>query len=160
MLANGWRLRELEPAERATGCGFVQSRPATAFGPVAVTPDELGDAWRGGRVHLEIESALNGQRLGRGNAGDAMNLHFGELVAHLAMTRRVRAGSIVGSGTVSHTAASQGCHSIAEKRSIEGLDGGTPKTAFARFGDRIRIELHGADGMSVFGAIEQQVAAP
>jgi len=160
MLANSWHLRELEPAERATGCGFMQSRPATAFGPVAVTPDELGDAWRGGRVRLEIESVLNGQRLGRGNTGEAMNLHFGELVAHLAKTRRVRAGSIVGSGTLSHNDAAQGCHCIAEKRAIEAVEGGTPKTAFLRAGDRIRIEIQGGDGMSVFGAIEQQVAAP
>jgi fumarylacetoacetate (FAA) hydrolase len=126
---------------------------------VAVTPDELGDAWRGGRVHLEIESVWNGQRLGLCNAGPAMRLHFGELIAQLAKTRRVRAGSIIGSGTMSQTGTAGGCHSIAQKRAIEGLEGGESTTPFARSGDRIRIQMLGTDGMSVFGAIDQRVAA-
>ena len=162
MLGNGWRLHDLDPAWQGSDFGSLQSRPAAAFGPVAVTPDELGAAWHGGRVHLEIETLFNGQRLGRSNAsdaGDTMALHFGEIVAQLAKTRDVRAGSIVGSGTVSHTDTARGCHCIAEKRALEALEGGAPQTAFLRFGDRIRIEMIGGDGMSVFGAIEQQVAA-
>jgi fumarylacetoacetate (FAA) hydrolase len=158
MLANDVSLRELIPAELARGLGLVQSKPATAFGPVAVTPDELGAAWRGGRVHLKLESVWNGQRVGLCEAGDAMSLHFGQLIAHLCKTRNVRAGSIVGSGTVSNEDRARGYGCIAEKRAIETLESGAPMTQYMKFGDTIRIEMKGADGMSVFGAIEQSVA--
>ncbi|HZT55480.1 MAG TPA: fumarylacetoacetate hydrolase family protein, partial [Burkholderiaceae bacterium] len=158
MLANDVSLRNLIPAELAKGFGFVQSKPATAFSPVAVTPDELLHAWRGGRVHLNLESTWNGKRVGLCDAGDEMTFHFGQLIAHICKTRNVRAGSIVGSGTVSNKDWSRGYSCIAEKRAIETIEGGTPKTAFMQFGDTIRIEMKGLDGMSVFGAIEQRVA--
>jgi fumarylacetoacetate (FAA) hydrolase len=160
MLVNDWSLRNLIPAELAKGFGFLQGKPATAFGPVAVTPDELGDAWRGGRVHLDLESVWNGQRVGLCNAGDEMTFHFGQLIAHLAKTRHVRAGSIVGSGTVSNKDWSRGFSCIAEKRAIETIEDGAPKTAFMQFGDTIRIDMKGRDGLSVFGAIDQKAVAP
>jgi len=159
MLVNDWSLRNLIPAELAKGFGFLQSKPATAFGPVAVTPDELGSAWRGGRVHLELASVWNGRRVGLCSAGEEMTFHFGQLIAHLAKTRRVRAGSIVGSGTVSNRDWSRGYSCIAEKRAIETIESGAPQTAFMQFGDTIRIEMNGDDGQSVFGAIEQRVVA-
>ena len=158
MLANDVSLRNLIPAELAKGFGFFQSKPATAFSPVAATPDELGDAWRGGRVHLNLESAWNGKRVGLCSAGDEMTFHFGQLIAHICKTRNVRAGSIVGSGTVSNKDWSRGYSCIAEKRAIETIEGGEPKTAFMQYGDTIRIEMKGLDGGSVFGAIEQTVA--
>lgn len=157
MLVNDWSLRHLIPAELAKGFGFFQSKPATAFGPVAVTPDELGEAWRGGRVHLPLTSELNGQRFGHCDAGPEMTFHFGQLIAHVAKTRNLRAGSIVGSGTVSNQDWSHGCSCIAEKRAIETIQSGAPATGFMQHGDRIRIEMTGADGQSVFGAIDQQV---
>ena len=157
MLVNDWSLRQLIPAELAKGFGFLQSKPATAFGPVAATPDELGDGWQGGRVHLALESRWNGRRVGLTDAGPEMSFHFGQLVAHLAKTRRLRAGSIVGSGTVSNKDWSRGYSCIAEKRAIETIEGGAPRTEFMRWGDSIRIEMKGADGQSLFGAIEQKV---
>ena len=159
MLANDVSLRNLIPAELAKGFGFLQSKPATAFSPVAVTPDEIGGAWQGGRVHLNLESVWNGRRVGLCSAGPEMTFHFGQLIAHLCKTRNVRAGSIIGSGTVSNRDWGRGYSCIAEKRAIETIEGGAPKTAFMRYGDTIRIEMKGADGMSVFGAIEQRVAA-
>ena len=159
MLANDVSLRNLIPAELAKGFGFLQSKPATAFSPVAVTPDEIGGAWQGGRVHLNLESVWNGRRVGLCSAGPEMTFHFGQLIAHLCKTRNVRAGSIIGSGTVSNRDWGRGYSCIAEKRAIETIEGGAPKTAFMRHGDTIRIEMKGADGMSVFGAIEQRVAA-
>ncbi len=159
MLANDVSLRNLIPAELAKGFGFFQSKPATAFSPVAVTPDELGAAWQGGRVHLNLESVWNGRRVGMCGAGPEMTFHFGQLIAHLCKTRNARAGSIVGSGTVSNRDLSRGYSCIAEKRAIETIEGGAPKTEFMKFGDTIRIEMKGADGMSLFGAIEQRVAA-
>jgi fumarylacetoacetate (FAA) hydrolase len=159
MLANDWSLRNLIPAELAKGFGFFQSKPATAFSPVAVTPDELGEAWDGGRVHLTLQSAWNGRKVGHCDAGPEMTFHFGQLIAHVAKTRNVRAGSIVGSGTVSNKDWSRGYSCIAEKRAIETIESGEPKTAFMQFGDTIRIEMNGRDGQSVFGAIEQTVAA-
>jgi fumarylacetoacetate (FAA) hydrolase len=160
MLVNDWSLRHLIPPELAKGFGFLQSKPATAFGPVAVTPDELGSAWQGGRVHLTVASAWNGRTVGRCEAGPEMQFHFGQLVAHLAKTRNVRAGSIVGSGTVSNKDWSRGYSCIAEKRAIETIESGAPSTDFMKFGDTIRIEVLGSDGLSVFGAIEQQVSPP
>ena len=157
MLANDVSLRHLIPPELAKGFGFVQSKPATAFSPVAVTPDELGAAWHGGRLHLNLECVWNGRRVGLTDAGPEMTFHFGQLIAHLAKTRNVRAGSIVGSGTVSNKDWSRGYACIAEKRAIETIEGGAPKTAFMQHGDTIRIDMKGADGASVFGAIEQRV---
>jgi len=158
MLANDVSLRNLVPNELAKGFGFLQSKPATAFSPVAVTPDELGAAWQHGRVHLNLESVWNGKRVGLCDAGPEMSFHFGELIAHLCKTRNVRAGSIVGSGTVSNKDWSRGYSCIAEKRAIETIEGGAPKTGFMQFGDTIRIEMKGADGASVFGAIAQKIA--
>ena len=160
MLANDVSLRNLIPAELAKGFGFFQSKPATAFSPVAVTPDELGDAWRGGRVHLNLESIWNGKRVGLCSAGDEMTFHFGQLIAHICKTRNVRAGSVIGSGTVSNKDWSRGYSCIAEKRAIETIEGGEPKTAFMQYGDTIRIEMKGLDGASVFGVIEQMVVSP
>jgi fumarylacetoacetate (FAA) hydrolase len=157
MLANGVSLRNLMPTELATGFGFVQSKPATSFSPVAVTPDELGPAWQGGRVHLNLESVWNGMRVGLCNAGTDMTFHFGQLIAHLCKTRNLGAGSIVCSGAVSNKDGSHGYSCIAEKRAIETIESGAPQTAFMRHGDTIRIEMKGVDGMSVFGAIEQRV---
>jgi len=157
MLANDVSLRHLIPAELAKGFGFVQSKPATAFSPVAVTPDELGSAWQGGRVHLNLETHWNGKRVGLCEAGPEMTFHFGQLIAHLAKTRRVRAGSIIGSGTVSNKDWSRGYSCIAEKRAIETIESGAPKTEFMKFGDTVRIEMKGGDGASLFGAIEQRV---
>ena len=159
MLANDVSLRNLIPAELGKGFGFVQSKPATAFSPVAVTPDELGAAWQGGRVHLNLESVWNGKRVGLCNAGPEMTFHFGQLIAHLCKTRNVRAGSIIGSGTVSNQDWACGYSCIAEKRAIETIESGAPKTPFMQLGDTVRIEMKGADGMSVFGAIEQRVVA-
>jgi fumarylacetoacetate (FAA) hydrolase len=160
MLANDWRLRHLETAEPATGFGLLQSKPATAFSPVAVTPDELGPAWRGGRVHLALQSAINGKPVGRCDAGPEMAGHFGQLIAHLAKTRQVRAGTVVGSGTVSNADAAKGWHCIAEGRAIEAAASGAPRTPYLVTGDTVRIEMTGRDGLSLFGAIEQRVAAP
>ena len=158
MLVNDWSLRNLIPAELAKGFGFLQSKPATAFGPVAVTPDELGAAWHGGRVHLPLQSVWNGKQVGLTDAGPEMTFHFGELIAHVAKTRRLRAGSIVGSGTVSNKDWSKGYSCVAEKRAIETIESGAPQTAFMQFGDTIRIDMQDAGGHSVFGAIDQRVA--
>ena len=156
MLANDWSLRNLIPAELGKGFGFLQSKPATAFSPVAVTPDELGDTWQGGRVHLPLQCTWNGRKVGACDAGPEMTFHFGQLIAHLAKTRNVRAGSIVGSGTVSNKDWSKGWSCIAEQRAIETIEHGEPKTGFMQYGDVIRIEMK-RDNHSVFGAIEQQV---
>jgi len=168
MLANDVSLRNLIPAELAKGFGFFQSKPATAFSPVAVTPDELGDAWRHGRVHLTLQSTWNGRKVGMCDAGEEMTFHFGQLIAHIAKTRNVRAGSIVGSGTVSNKGVEKngridwpkGYSCIAEKRCIETIQDGQPSTEFMKYGDTIRIEMKGKDGQSLFGAIEQEVMAP
>ncbi len=157
MLANDWSLRNLIPAELAKGFGFVQAKPATAFSPVAVTPDEVGEAWAGGRLHLSLESRWNGRRVGLCEAGPEMTFHFGQLIAHVAKTRRLRAGSVIGSGTVSNQDWSHGYACVAEKRAIETIESGAPVTEFMRYGDSIRIEMLGRDGHSVFGAIEQRV---
>ncbi len=160
MLANDVSLRNLIPAELAKGFGFFPSKPATAFSPVAVTPDELGDAWQGGRVHLTLQSSWNGRKVGMCEAGPEMTFHFGQLIAHIARTRNVRTGSIVGSGTVSNKDWTKGYSCIAEKRYIETIENGQPTTEFMRFGDTIRIEMRGRDGQSLFGAIDQTIAAP
>ena len=159
MLANDVSLRQLIPAELAKGFGFLQSKPATAFSPVAVTPDVLGEAWQGGRVHLTLQTAWNERTVGLCEAGPEMTFHFGQLIAHLARTRRVRAGSIVGSGTVSNKDWTRGYSCIAEKRAIETIESGSASTPFLRVGDTVRIEMKGRDGQSLFGAIEQSVEA-
>ncbi|MBT9476743.1 fumarylacetoacetate hydrolase family protein [Polaromonas sp.] len=157
MLANDWSLRNLIPDELAKGFGFLQSKPATAFSPVAVTLDEVGDAWDAGRLHLTLQSTWNGRRVGLCEAGPEMTFHFGQLIAHLCKTRNVRAGSVVGSGTVSNKDWRHGYSCIAEKRAMEAIEHGKPKTAFMKYGDTIRIEARGQDGQSVFGAIDQKV---
>ena len=168
MLANDVSLRNLIPAELAKGFGFFQSKPATAFSPVAITLDEVGDAWDLGRLHLTIQSTWNGRKVGMCEAGPEMTFHFGQLIAHICKTRNVRAGSIVGSGTVSNKGVEQdgrmqwpkGYSCIAEKRAIETIQDGQPSTEFMKFGDTIRIEIKGKDGASLFGAIDQKIAAP
>ncbi len=157
MLANDVSLRNLIPDELAKGFGFLQSKPATSFSPVAVTPDELGEAWRDSKVHLPLRSNWNGKLVGQPNAGVDMVFNFAQLVAHLAKTRNVRAGSIIGSGTVSNNDAKKGYSCIAEKRCLEMIADGKPTTPFMAFGDTIRIEMLDPDGKSIFGAIEQQV---
>ena len=159
MLANDVSLRNLIPDELAKGFGFVQSKPATAFSPVAVTPDEVGEAWQGGRLNLTLQSTWNGRKVGVCEAGPEMTFHFGQLIAHLCKTRNVRAGSVIGSGTVSNKDWSHGYSCIAEKRAIETIEDGKPKTEFMKFGDTIRIEVKGKDGQSVFGAIDQKIVA-
>ncbi len=166
MLANDVSLRQLIPNELAKGFGFFQSKPATAFSPVAVTPDELGAAWQGGRVHLTLHSSWNGRKVGMCEAGPEMTFHFGQLIAHICKTRNVRAGSIVGSGTVSNKAVDRdgkphwpkGYSCIAEKRAMETILDGQPSTGFMKFGDQIHIEMKDALGQSVFGAIDQKIA--
>lgn len=160
MLANDVSLRNLIPNELAKGFGFFQSKPATAFSPVAVTLDEVGGAWKDGRLHLQLQSTWNGKRVGLCDAGPEMTFHFGQLIAHICKTRNVRAGSIVGSGTVSNKDWSRGYSCVAEKRAIETIEHGEPKTEFMKYGDTIRIEMKGLDGQSVFGAIDQAVRAP
>jgi fumarylacetoacetate (FAA) hydrolase len=160
MLVNDVSLRHLIPAELAKGFGFFQSKPATAFSPVAVTPDELGEAWRDAKVHRPLVVHWNGEQVGAPNAGDDMTFDFGQLIAHIAKTRNVRAGSIVGSGTVSNLDRSRGYCCIAEKRSLEMIESGAARTPFMQYGDRVRIEMFDAHGQSIFGAIDQTVAAP
>ena len=166
MLANDVSLRNLIANELAKGFGFVQSKPATAFSPVAVTLDELGDAWDNGRLNLTVQSTWNGRKVGMCEAGPEMTFHFGQLIAHICKTRNVRAGSVVGSGTVSNQGIEvkgkkewpKGYSCIAEKRAIETILDGKPSTEFMKYGDTIRIEAKGADGQSVFGAIDQKIA--
>jgi fumarylacetoacetate (FAA) hydrolase len=150
-------LRHLVPDELAKGFGFVQSKPATAFSPVAITLDEFGESWDNGRVNLTLQSTWNGRKVGMCEAGPEMTFHFGQLIAHLCKTRHVRAGSIVGSGTISNKDWSHGYSCIAEKRAIETIQDGKPSTDFMKYGDTIRLEMKGRDGQSLFGAIEQEV---
>jgi fumarylacetoacetate (FAA) hydrolase len=166
MIANDLSLRRLIPNELAKNFGFLQGKPATAFSPVAVTLDELGDAWEQGRLHLSMRVDWNGKRVGMCEAGPEMTFHFGQLIAHLCKTRNVRAGSIIGSGTVSNKAVEvdgrkdwpKGYSCIAEKRAIETILDGKASTDFMQFGDTVRIEMKGRDGQSMFGAIDQTIA--
>jgi fumarylacetoacetate (FAA) hydrolase len=160
MLANDVSLRNLIPAELAKGFGFLQSKPATSFSPVAVTPDELGDAWKQAKLHLPLRSTWNGRLVGQPDAGTDMVFNFAQLVAHLCKTRNARAGSIIGSGTVSNKDASRGYSCIAEQRCLETIETGEAVTSFMRFGDTIRIEMLDEKGKSIFGAIEQTVKQP
>lgn len=167
MLVNDVSLRGLIPAELAKGFGFFQSKPSSAFSPVAVTPDELGGAWDGGKVSLPLIVDINGKAFGRANAGIDMTFDFPQLIAHAAKTRPLGAGSIIGSGTVSNKLdggpgkpvdqGGVGYSCIAEIRMIETIEAGAPKTPFLRFGDTVRIEMKDAEGRSIFGAIEQTV---
>ena len=167
MLVNDVSLRGLIPGELAKGFGFFQSKPSSAFSPVAVTPDELGAAWDGKRLSLPLVSILNGALFGTPNAGEGMTFDFPTLVAHAAKTRPLGAGCIIGSGTVSNKQNTDhgsaiaeggvGYSCIAEVRMIETLNSGAPKTPFMRFGDRIRIEMFDESGQSLFGSIDQTV---
>jgi fumarylacetoacetate (FAA) hydrolase len=157
MLVNDVSLRNLIPAELAKGFGFLHGKPATAFSPVAVTPDELGGAWDGRMLHLPLGSYVNGRRLGAPNAGTDMNFDFPTLVAHAAKTRELEAGTIIGSGTVANRDAASGSSCIAEVRMIETIETGAPQTPFLAFGDRVRIEMLDPAGRSIFGAIDQKV---
>ncbi len=169
MLVNDVSLRHLVPAELAKGFGFLQSKSSTAFSPVAVTPDELGTAWDGARLHLPIEVELNGVPIGRPHAGIDMTFDFPALIAHAAKTRALLAGSIIGSGTVSNRGpdggpgrtlaeGGVGYSCLAELRTVETIRYGAPKTPFMRFGDDVRIAMNDAAGQSVFGTIHQRVA--
>ncbi|MCG6857958.1 MAG: fumarylacetoacetate hydrolase family protein [Salaquimonas sp.] len=167
MLVNDVSLRGLIPAELSKGFGFFQSKPSSAFSPVTATPDELGDAWDGGKLHLPLNVDLNGKPFGRADAGVDMTFDFATLIAHAAKTRPLCAGSIIGSGTVSNkldggpgkpiAEGGVGYSCIAEIRTIETIETGGPKTPFLRFGDIVRIEMKDAHGHSIFGAIEQKV---
>jgi len=167
MIVNDVSLRNLIPGELAKGFGFFQSKPSSAFAPVAVTPDELGDAWRDGKLHLPLLSTLNGEAFGKPEAGVDMTFDFGRLIAHAARTRPLSAGTIIGSGTVSNKLdggpgkkiadGGVGYSCLAEIRMIETIEHGKPQTSFMRFGDRIRIEMNDADGAPIFGAIDQVV---
>jgi fumarylacetoacetate (FAA) hydrolase len=161
MLANDVSLRNLVPGELAKGFGFYVSKPATAFSPVAVTPDELGAAWDGGKLARPLVSHVRGRLLGRPDAAKDMAFDFPRLIAHLAQTRNLRAGTIIGSGTVAnrdHDVVGSSC--LTEVRTLETLRHGQPSTPFLAFGDDIRIEMHDATGRSIFGAIAQRVAPP
>lgn len=171
VLVNDVSLRNLIPAELAKGFGFFQSKPSSAFSPVAATPDELGDAWRDGKVHLPLSVDINGKPFGRANAGVDMTFDFGRLIAHAAKTRPLGAGTIIGSGTVSNKGSDGGpgrpvadggvgYSCIAEVRTIETIGAGKPETPYLRFGDTVRIEMKDAKGHSIFGAIEQTVTRP
>lgn len=156
-LVNDVSLRNLIPAELAKGFGFYQAKPASAFAPVAITPDELGAAWREGKLHLPLRSFVNEEGFGAPECGVDMTFSFGDLVAHLTRTRRLCAGTVVGSGTVSNYDRSRGSSCIAERRMLETVGEGAPRTPFLRFGDRVRIEMRNDSGASLFGAIEQTV---
>lgn len=157
MLLNDVSLRNLVPGELAKGFGFFHSKPASACSPVAVTPDELGEAWDGARLHRPLLSHVNEQEVGRPDAGVDMSFGFPELIAHAAKTRRLGAGTIVGSGTVSNRDRAAGVSCLAERRTIEVLEHGAPRTPFLRFGDTVEIEMLDRDGRSIFGAIAQRV---
>jgi fumarylacetoacetate (FAA) hydrolase len=157
VLLNDVSLRSLVPADLARGFGFFHSKPPSAFAPVAVTPDELGEAWDGRRAHGPVRAWVNGELLGEPDAGDDMQFDFPRLIAHAAKTRPLAAGAIVGSGTVSNRDRKKGAGCLFERRAEEILKGGKAKTPFLKFGDRVRIEMLGPDGASVFGAIDQAV---
>lgn len=156
-ILNDVSLRNVIVGELAKGFGFFHGKPATAFAPVAVTPDELGDAWDGARINLPLISTLNGREFGHPNAATDLTFDFGQLIAHAARTRYLEAGTVVGSGTVANRDAAAGCSCIAERRVRETIDDGKPSTPFMKFGDRIRIEMFDKAGHSIFGAIDQKV---
>lgn len=157
MLVNDVSLRNLIPGELAKGFGFYQSKPSSSFSPVAVTPDELGDSWKEGKVHRPLVSHINDQLFGEPDAGTDMTFNFPTLIAHAAKSRPLGAGTIVGSGTVSNYDRSAGSSCLAEKRMLEVIEQGEAKTPFLKFGDRVRIEMFDGAGQSIFGAINQAV---
>jgi fumarylacetoacetate (FAA) hydrolase len=159
VLANDVTLRNLVPAELAKGFGFFQSKPATAFSPFAITADELGPAWRDGRVHLRLRSIYNGALIGDPDAGAEMHFSFFDLIAHVAHTRAFCAGTVLGSGTVSNPDPARGVSCLAERRAIEMIEAGKANTAFMSVGDTIAIEMRDEDGRDLFGRIEQRVIA-
>jgi fumarylacetoacetate (FAA) hydrolase len=156
-IVNDVSLRGLIPAELAKGFGFLHGKPSTAFAPVMATPDELGAAWRGGTIHLPLTASLNGELVGRCDAGADMTFTLPRLIAHAAKTRALSAGTIVGSGTVANRDETKGCSCIAEIRAIETIKRGKAETPFMRFGDTIRLDMQDGAGASIFGAIEQKV---
>jgi fumarylacetoacetate (FAA) hydrolase len=156
-ILNDVSLRNLIVTELAKGFGFFHGKPATAFAPVAVTPDELGTAWNDARLNLPLISTLNGREFGHPNAATDLTFDFGQLIAHAARTRHLEAGTVVGSGTVANRSADVGCSCIAERRVRETIEDGKPVTPFMKFGDEIRIEMFDAAGRSIFGAIDQKV---
>ncbi len=156
-LVNDVSLRNLIPGELAKGFGFLQAKPRSALSPVFVTPDELGEAWQGNKLHLPLLTHINGDWFGAPEAGVDMQFDFAQLVAHAAKTRPLAAGTIVGSGTIANEDTSKGASCFAEKRTVETLEHGAPKTPFMSFGDTVRIEMLDAEGRSIFGAIEQVI---
>lgn len=156
---NDVSLRALAPREMVTGFGFLQAKPSCSFAPVAVTPDELGNAWQDGRVRLPLRVDWNGEWFGTPN-GAEMHFGFHQLIAHCALTRRLSAGTLVGSGTVSNADPAAGAACISERRAVEMVEFGEPRTPFMRFGDRVRMEALTTDGQPLFGAIDQQVKSP
>lgn len=157
MLVNDVSLRYIAQPELTKGFGFFQSKPSTAFSPVALTPDELGGSWKDGKVHLPITSFINGTKYGSPHAGVDMVFNFPQLIAHAAKTRPLCAGTIIGSGTVSNKGAKDGYACLVEKRMVEKIEKGESTTPFLKFGDSVRIEMNSADGKNLFGAIEQTV---
>ncbi|RYV02482.1 2-keto-4-pentenoate hydratase [Shewanella sp. OPT22] len=157
MLVNDVSLRNLIPGELAKGFGFFQSKPSSSFSPVAITPDELGDKWDDAKVHLPLITHLNGELFGKPNAGVDMTFNFAQLVAHVAKSRPMGAGAIVGSGTISNYDRSAGSSCLAEKRMLETIADGKPTTSFMKFGDKVRIEMNDEQGNSIFGTIDQTV---
>ena len=156
-LVNDWSLRGLIPGELAKGFGFYQAKPATSFSPVVVTPDELGGAWRDSRVHLPLLSRINGQEFGRPEAGVDMTFNFAQLIAHVTKTRRLGAGAIIGSGTVSNYDRSRGSSCLAERRTLEQIESGSARTPFLKFGDRVSIEMRDEQGRNIFGTLDNKV---
>ena len=156
-LVNDVSLRNLIPGELAKGFGFLQSKPRSSLSPVLVTPDELGDAWRGNKLHLPLETRVNGVWLGAPEAGVDMQFDFSQLIAHAARTRPLVAGTLVGSGTIANHDTTRGASCFAEQRVVEALRDGQPSTPFMAFGDLVRIEMFDGNGASVFGAIEQRI---
>ena len=157
-LVNDVSLRGLIPGELAKGFGFLQSKPRSALSPVLVTPDELGEAWQGDKLHLPMRTWLNGAWFGAAECGVDMQFSFAELVAHVAKTRPLTAGTIVGSGTIANEDTSLGASCLAEQRTVETLRDGKPSTPFLKYGDTLRIEITDQAGASIFGAIEQRIA--
>jgi fumarylacetoacetate (FAA) hydrolase len=158
MIVNDVSLRNLIPGELAKGFGFYQSKPSTAFSPVAVTPDELGDAFRSGTFRLPLRTTVNGKLFGEPDCGADMTFNFNQLIEHVTRTRRLGAGTIIGSGTISNYDRSKGSSCIAERRMLETIENGEPTTPFLKYGDVVRIEMLDREGRSIFGAIEQKVA--
>ncbi|MEO8809506.1 MAG: fumarylacetoacetate hydrolase family protein [Rhodanobacter sp.] len=156
-LINDVSLRGLIPGELAKGFGFLQSKPRSALSPVLVTPDELGDAWRDDKLHLPMRTWLNGAWFGEAECGVDMQFSFAELVAHVAKTRPLTAGTIVGSGTIANQDTGKGASCLAEQRTVETLRDGKPSTPFLKFGDRVKIDITDQAGASIFGSIEQQI---